>query len=176
MVNNTVTSSKAVPIAVIGAGPIGLAAAAHLEQQDLPFVVFEAGQNAGTTVSEWGHVRLFSPWRYNTDAEARRLLEKTGWSLPDTDHLPTGTDFVESYLLPLATHPRLKPHIRYGSRVSAISRDGFDRVKTTGRHTAPFVVRLTNGDELLARAVIDASGVWNTPNTLGANGLPSTLR
>ena len=31
------------PVAIIGAGPIGLAAAAHLTIQKVPFIVFESG-------------------------------------------------------------------------------------------------------------------------------------
>ena len=34
------------PVAVIGAGPVGLAAAAHLAERGVPFVVFEAGATA----------------------------------------------------------------------------------------------------------------------------------
>ena len=55
----------------------------------------------------------------------------------------------------------------------AISRDGIDRVRTLGRDTAPFLIRLADGSELTARAVIDASGTWPTPNVLGASGLPA---
>jgi len=161
------------PVLVIGAGPVGLAAAAHLAERNLPFVVVEAGDSPGAAVREWGHVRLFSPWQYNTDAAARRLLEPTGWTPPPGDELPTGAELVDAYLAPLAAHPTLAPHIRYRSRVVAISRDGIDRVRTAGREQAPFVIRMADGEELLARAVIDASGTWRTPNVLGVNGLPA---
>jgi thioredoxin reductase len=161
------------PVAVIGAGPVGLAAAAHLTDRGLPFIVLEAGETAGASVAEWGHVRLFSPWRYNTDAAARKLLADIGWAPPAEEVLPTGAELVEDYLAPLAAHPRLAPHVRYHARVTAIGRAGVDRVRTAGRENAPFVVRLTGGEEILARAVIDASGTWATPNTLGVNGLPA---
>src|SRR5215210_9138076 len=52
------------PVAVVGAGPIGLAAAAHLLARDERPIVFEAGAQVGAAIREWGHVRLFSPWRY----------------------------------------------------------------------------------------------------------------
>ncbi|MEG3637117.1 NAD(P)-binding domain-containing protein [Micromonospora palythoicola] len=161
------------PVAVIGAGPVGLAAAAHLHERALPYIVLEAGDGAGAAVRQWAHVRVFSPWRYNIDSAARRLLDEAGWVAPDPDALPTGADLVENYLQPLANLPRLKPHLRYGARVAAISRLGYDRLRTTGRESAPFLLRLTDGREILARAVIDASGTWGNPNVLGASGLPA---
>ncbi|MFI7540154.1 FAD-dependent oxidoreductase [Actinoplanes sp. NPDC049599] len=167
-------SENTLPVAVIGAGPVGLAAAAHLHERGLPFVVLEAGTTAGAAVAAWGHVRLFSPWRYNLDHAARRLLEAAGgWTTPDLDVLPTGGELVEAYLRPLAKLPQLAGHIRYDARVTAIGRVGVDRVKTAGREHAPFVVRLHTGEDVLASAVIDASGTWHTPNVLGANGLPA---
>src|SRR5215207_3390490 len=86
------------PIVVIGAGPVGLAAAAHLTDRGLDFVLLEAGDTVAASVAEWGHVRLFSPWRYNIDSAARRLLAGLGWSEPDLDALPTGNDLINSYL------------------------------------------------------------------------------
>jgi hypothetical protein len=56
------------PVVVIGVGPVRLAAAAHLHERGLPFTVLEAGPGPGASVAAWGHVRLFSPWRYNIDA------------------------------------------------------------------------------------------------------------
>ncbi|SCL72235.1 Pyridine nucleotide-disulphide oxidoreductase [Micromonospora citrea] len=161
------------PVVVVGAGPVGLAAAAHLHERGLAFTVLEAGADAGAAVRQWGHVRVFSPWRYNLDSAARALLDRAGWVAPDPDALPTGAELVADYLQPLAESPQLKPHVRYGARVVAISRLGLDRLRTAGRDRAPFLLRLADGEELLARAVIDASGTWGTPNVLGASGLPA---
>ena len=161
------------PVAVIGAGPVGLAAATHLATRGLDFVVLEAGDAVAASVSDWGHVRLFSPWRYNIDPAARALLEGTGWNAPDADVLPTGGELVDRYLAPLAAHPAIAPHIRFGAAVTAVARDGFDKVRTAGREAAPFLLRLSDGSELLASAVIDASGTWRSPNPLGGNGLPA---
>jgi cation diffusion facilitator CzcD-associated flavoprotein CzcO len=152
---------------------VGLAAAAHLAEQDLDFVLVEAGPAAAASVRQWGHVRLFSPWRYTIDDAARRLLDAADWKAPVPDELPTGGQFVDEYLQPLAGLPELAPHIRYDTRVVAISRLGVDRVRSRGREHAPFVVRLAGGEEILARAVIDASGTWASPNVLGVSGLPA---
>ncbi|MEU7850213.1 FAD-dependent oxidoreductase [Micromonospora parva] len=161
------------PVIVIGAGPVGLAAAAHLHERGIAFTVLEAGDTPGAAVRQWGHVRVFSPWRYNIDPAARRLLDAAGWVAPDLEALPTGAELARDYLQPLAQLPQLKPHLRYGARVEAISRRGLDRLRTAGRDSTPFLIRLTGGEEMLARAVIDASGTWATPNVLGASGLPA---
>ncbi len=163
----------ALPVVVIGAGPVGLAAAAHLATRGLDFLVLEAGQRVGASVAQWAHVRVFSPWRHNIDSAARRLLEAEGWSAPDQDWLPTGAELVEDYLAPLAEHPAIAPRLRLGATVTAISRLGYDRVRSNGRDDVPFLLRLSDGEELRAGAVIDASGTWTTPNVLGANGLPA---
>jgi thioredoxin reductase len=165
------------PIAIIGAGPVGLAAAAHVLARGATPLVLEAGESAGASVRKWGHVRLFSPWRYNIDSASERLLAEVGWVAPDPGSYPTGHELVEGYLAPLAATPALRPHIRYDARVTAIARQGFDKMKTDSREDAPFVLQIEDsaGDEdvVLARAVIDASGTWEAPNPLGANGLPA---
>jgi hypothetical protein len=164
------------PVAVIGAGPIGLVAAAHLVRRGERPLVFEAGTAVGASVRAWGHVRLFSPWRHLTDPVARALLEDTGWRSPDPDRLPTGFELVEGFLEPLAGHASIAPHLRLGRRVRAVSRHGFDKLKSVGRDQAPFelVVETLSGREErhLVRAVIDASGTWATPNPLGSGGVP----
>ncbi|MDG6106143.1 FAD-dependent oxidoreductase [Dactylosporangium aurantiacum] len=167
------TRLEDLPVVVIGAGPVGLAAAAHLHERGLPFTVLEAGDGPATAVRQWGHVRLFSPWRYTIDAASRRLLADAGWVEPDAERLPTGAQLADEYLQPLADLPALKPHVRYGARVVAVTRLGLDRLRTAGRDQAPFLVRLGDGTDLLARAVIDASGTWSTPNVLGASGIPA---
>ena len=170
------TDTSTLPIVVIGAGPIGLAAAAHLASRRQRFVVFEAGASVGAHVERWGHVQVFSPWRFNVDPVARGMLLPAGWSEPPADVLPTGADLVAEYLQPLAKLPELAPHIRFGTRVLAVARAAHDKMKTAGRDEAPFEVRVETaaGEEsLMARAVIDASGTYSTPNPLGANGLPA---
>ena len=163
-------------VAVIGAGPVGLAAAAHLLERGLEPVVLEAGPAVGHAMRQWSQVRLFSPWGYNIDKAAGRLLSPTGWNSPDPDAYPTGGELVERYLEPLATRTALSGHNKTTARVTGIGRVGLDKVKTVGRAQAPFELRYRNGsgdEALLADAVIDASGTWFSPNPAGASGLPA---
>lgn len=167
----------ALPVVVIGAGPVGLAAAAQLIERGVETLVLEAGATAGASVLAWGHTRLFSPWEYLVDEAAGRLLDKTGWRAPAANELPYGRELVEEYLLPLAATPELAPRIRYDSTVTDVSRQGMDRTRSTGRGSTPFLLRIRRGNtvvEQLARAVIDASGTWGTPNPLTASGLTPT--
>lgn len=164
------------PVVVIGAGPVGLAAAAHLLERGLEPLVLESGNEVASSVRAWGHVRLFSPWQYDMDAAAVRLLEATAWQSPDRDALPTGAELVDSYLEPLAATPELAPRIRTGTRVLAITREGVDKTRTVGREGRPYVVRTVRDgavEDLRAGAVIDASGTWGHRNPLGAAGLPA---
>lgn len=163
-------------VAIIGAGPVGLAAAAHILERGMTPVVLEVGPEAGHAVRQWRHVQLFSPWEYNVDKAAARLLAPTGWNSPDPSSYPTGGELIERYLAPLATRTKLRDTIRTSSRVTAISRAGFDKAKTRGREQAPFEIRYQNGkgpEALRADAVIDVSGTWFSPNPAGSNGLPA---
>jgi glycine/D-amino acid oxidase-like deaminating enzyme len=160
------------PIVIIGAGPVGLAAAAHLLERGLTPLVLEAGPSVGTHIRAWGHVRLFSPWHFCIDRASRALLEPTGWHAPDPKRLPTGAALVADYLDPLAAV--LAPYIRYNTRVVALSREGVDKVRSQGRAEKPFVVALKTPEgesQITAAAVIDASGTWSQPNPLGASGI-----
>ena len=163
-------------VAIIGAGPVGLAAAAHALERGLDPIVLETGAEAGHAVRQWSHVRMFSPWEYNIDKAAERLLAATGWNAPDPQAYPTGGDLIAQYIEPLATRTVLKDRIKTSARVTAISRVGFDKMKSKGREAASFEIRYRNGkgpEKLRADAVIDASGTWFTPNPAGANGLPA---
>ncbi len=168
---------KTLPVVVIGAGPVGLAAAVHLKAYGLSPLVFEAGGQAGAAIDAWSHIRTFTPWRYIIDDEAAKLLAPTGWSHPDGDYPPTGGEIVAQYLTPLAAALG-RDVVRTNTRVIAVSRQGLDKSRSIGRAERPFVVRIATADgtttDVLASAVIDASGTWEQPNPLGASGLPAT--
>ncbi|WP_026875479.1 FAD-dependent oxidoreductase [Jiangella gansuensis] len=163
------------PVVVVGAGPIGLAAAAELVEREVDVVVLEQGDAAGRAVSEWGHVRLFSPWRELVAPAAARLLERAGWARPAADRYPTGAEWASQYLRPLAA--ALGERVRFGAEVVGVARRGRDRVVDAGRDTEPLTVhlRLSDGREVrvLARGVVDASGTWGSPNPIGGDGLPA---
>jgi 2-polyprenyl-6-methoxyphenol hydroxylase-like FAD-dependent oxidoreductase len=162
------------PVVVIGAGPVGLAAAAELVERGLDPLVLEAGDRAGSTVAQWHHVRLFSPWGELVDPAAERLLKATGWERPDPTTYPTGADWAAKYLQPVAA--ALGERVRFNARVIGVARRGRDRLVDAGRDTEPLIVHVAAyaGEErITARAVIDASGTWSTPNPLGGDGLPA---
>ncbi|MET8819322.1 MULTISPECIES: NAD(P)-binding domain-containing protein [Streptomyces] len=163
------------PVVVVGTGPVGLAAAAHLVERGIEPLVLEAGPSAATAVRDWAHVRLFSPWAEVTDPAAEKLLAPTGWTRPDGTTYPTGRDWAEQYLQPLAD--ALGDKVRYGATVTGVARAGRDRIVDSGRADQPFTVHLETADggeeRITARAVIDASGTWSTPGPMGADGLPA---
>ena len=164
------------PVAVIGAGPVGLAAAAHLLEYGQQPLIFEAGHEVAAGVGSWAHVPLFSPWRYSIDAAARRLLEPTGWHEPEGERHPTGAELRDEYLLPLSRVPALAGRIRTPARVLAVTRRATDKMKDAGREQAPFELVLEGAagvERILARAVIDASGTLGEHNPLGSAGIPA---
>jgi thioredoxin reductase len=169
-------SDSQLPVAVIGAGPVGLAAAAHLASRGIEPVVFEAGDRVGAGIREWGHVRVFSPWAYNIDPVAAALLAADGWTAPSAEAYPTGEEIVERYLEPLAAAPGIAESLHLRARVVSVTRLGIDKLKDAGRDDAPYqlVVEQDGGERrYLARAVIDASGTWTRPNPIGAGGIPA---
>lgn len=167
------------PVVIIGAGPIGLAAAANAAERGMDFVVLEAGAHAAAAVGEWSHVRLFSSWSELVDPAARRLLDAAGtWTAPDETTYPTGGEWRDRYLQPLADllAGTTGGRVHYDSRVVGVGRAGRDLLVDSGRESDPFALHVETPrgrERLLARAVVDASGTWHRPNPLGADGYPA---
>ncbi|MDP3415236.1 FAD-dependent oxidoreductase [Falsiroseomonas sp.] len=163
------------PIAVIGAGPIGLAAAAHLRARGLRPLVLEAGPRIAEAVRQWGHVRMFSPWRFNVDSAARALLETRGWTPPAPEVFPTGAELIAHYLDPLAE--AMAADIRTSTRVTGLARRDMGRLRDGAeRDAAPFILQVegpAGEDSIEAAAVLDCTGTWSSPNPAGAHGLPA---
>jgi thioredoxin reductase len=148
-----------------------LVAAAHLLRYRQPFIVLEAGAEPGAAIRQWGHVTMFSPWRYTVDQTAVELLQRAGWHMPDPAALPSGHELVDGFVRPLAEHAAIRPHVRYNARVIAVGRKDFDKVRTKGRDAQPFEIRLATGETIEARAVVDASGTLLRPNPAGSGGM-----
>lgn len=167
-------SDISLPVAVLGAGPVGLAAAAQLIERGFTPLIFEASEDVAGNLASYRHVRLFSPWRYNIDKAARQLLIAAGWSQPEAEELPTAGEIIDRYLRPLSELPAIASHLKLDHRITQVSRLGFDKVTTRGREQAPFLVRAQTSEgerEYFASAVIDATGTWSHPNPVGANGI-----
>ncbi len=166
-------------LAVIGAGPVGLEAAAAALEAGFDVHVFERGE-VGAHPLAWGHVRMFTPWRANVGPASARLLARNGWTPPEPETCPSGAELAATLLAPLAACPELKGRIHEHSHVAHVSRRGRRRgegLADGSRRSAPFrlLVRDAGGREnfLHAFAVIDASGVYGTPNRAGTGGIPA---
>jgi thioredoxin reductase len=167
------TMTHTLPVAIIGAGPVGMAAAAHLTKRNIPFVLFEAGSTVASSILSWKHIRVFSPWKYNIDKAAKELLLQSSWKEPDETGLPTGREIYHDYLKPLSELPALKGHIQVNSKVIAVGKKNLDKMKDANRDKVPFVIQVLQEDGVNtfeASAIIDASGTWLTPNPVGSGG------
>lgn len=172
---NTGCCEPSYPVAVLGAGPIGLAAAAHLKAYNVPFIILEKSEVAAN-VASWEHVQLFSPWEFNVDSAAKKLLEQTGWVMPNKDEIPTGKALRENYLLPLSA--QFKDQLRTNEEVIAITKQDTDKMKESQRVNKPFLIFTKNGQATKtykASAIIDATGTWGHANPAVSHGvyLPS---
>ncbi|MCH9646785.1 MAG: NAD(P)-binding domain-containing protein [Deltaproteobacteria bacterium] len=164
------------PVAVLGAGPIGLVAAAHLVQRGFQPLILEKATTIAASVRQWGHVKMFSPWRFNIDPVAREMLQKQGWKAPDEEALPTGNQLVDQFLEPLARIAEIRAGLQLNTVVTAVSRSRHNKLRDGRREKMPFVIHgLHKGSPQRweARAVLDATGTWGNPTPMGADGLPA---
>jgi NADPH-dependent 2,4-dienoyl-CoA reductase/sulfur reductase-like enzyme len=167
-------------IAILGAGPTGLEAALAAAEEGFPFTVFDAAPSVAGNVRAWGHVRLFTPWAMNVSPRMCRHLAAVGTEVPDGAECPTGDELAERLFEPLAGLPEIAPNLRLGTRVLGIGREGLlkhEEIATDERGRRPFRLLLTDVTDRewteTADLVIDATGSWGHPNTLGDSGIPA---
>ncbi len=160
---------------VIGAGPMGLEAALGALERGFDVTVLEKGR-VGESLRRWGDTRFFSRLGMNVSARVKRLL---GSALPPEDAILTGREMVERVLEPLARSAALRGRVRTGQRVVAVGRARMTRAEMPGhplRAERPFrlLVETAQGEEAIeAEAVLDASGICDTPAAVGAGGVPA---
>src|SRR5262245_4282765 len=96
-------------LVVVGAGPIGLAAALGAQKRGFDTIVLEA-EEVGAALLHWGSTRFFTPQRMNFPGAAG-------------EELLTGPEFVERTLIPAAAELDVRTH----TRVTSIARRGLTR-------------------------------------------------
>ncbi|HFC00190.1 MAG TPA: flavoprotein, partial [Phaeodactylibacter sp.] len=139
-----------------------------------PFILFESGKSVGANILTWGHIKVFSPWKYNMDKVAEKLLLQNGIAIPDKEVIPFGKELVTMYLQPLSELPEIKKHLHLHTQVMAIGRKGLDKVITANREKLPFSIQVNENGRFKiyeAKAVIDATGTWHNPNPIGSGGV-----
>jgi len=169
-------------IAVIGAGPVGLETALEGTRRGHEVTVYEAGR-VGEHLRRFAWVRLFTPFGMNASAAGRSRVRENGGVLPSDEAIVTAGELVDRYVEPLARLPELDGRVRERTRVDAIGREGLSKGKgivaagDRGRVGRPFLLRVLErgGRERFERAdaVVDASGIYDTPHTTGPGGLPA---
>lgn len=162
------------PAVVIGTGPVGLAAAAHLVKKGKNIIILEAGSSIASNLESYRHVRLFSRWQHNIDPVSAELLKETGWVNPEPEAFPTAAEIIDDYLIYIARLAKIAPTIKFNHRVTDIARQKCNKVNSSGRKNQPFLIRAHTPEgavEYFACAVFDATGTWSQPNPLAGNGL-----
>lgn len=173
------TSSAPQRVAILGAGPIGLEAAHALAVAGFEVNIYERGQ-IGQSVRDWGHVQLFSPWSLNMSPLGISALNDQGIILLPEASYPTGQEYVNHYLIPLAKHPRLKGRVHQHTTVLQVGRHRVlksEQISPAQRQAQPFRLLLVDPTELeyvaYADIVVDTSGCYTQPNSLGDSGIPA---
>jgi thioredoxin reductase len=179
--NHSANPGTAKRLAVIGAGPLGIECALYAARLGHDVQLYEAGEIA-QHLCGWEHIRMFSPWSMNVSALGLSVLDADGGrgGLFRSAECPTGADFREQYLLPLASSPPLSGRIHTHTRVLGVSRDRLlksERIGSPSRAERPFrlLIAQPGGEERTVHAerVIDASGVFSKHNWIGSGGLPA---
>ncbi len=138
--------SSAAPTVVIGAGPHGLAAVAHLRAAGVPSVIF------GRTLEFWRDTMprgmlLRSPRRASSIGSPRGTLSLNSWAREQ------GRELAQN--LPI------EDFVAYGKWFQSRAAPDLDprRVTRVERHNDGFAVGLSDGEELVAGHVVVAAGL-----------------
>lgn len=164
-------------IGIIGGGPLGLEAALYGASAGLDVLLLERGRLA-ENVRQWSHVGLFTEWGRNRSPLAARLLEEQRCVLPPADTYPSGADLA-AYVQRLAALPALRGRLAPQTEVVALTREGclksdhWGHPETRSKFPFRMLTRGVGGEKVRHfDAVIDATGVYATPNFLGSGGAP----
>lgn len=158
-------------VAIIGGGPIGLAAAVGCLARGHEPSVFET-DTPGASLRRWGPTRFFTPLAMNV---APSVLELAG--AHDGTALLTGPETAD-LLAKAAGSPLLAPYIHSHTRVTSVTRARLSRGDMAGhpvRAELPFSLVL--GERSVeVDAVLDASGTSGNPIPLPIAGAPHAIR
>jgi thioredoxin reductase len=163
-------------VAIIGGGPLGVEAALYGACAGFDVQLFERGRLA-ENVRQWGHVGVFTEWQRNRSPLAVRLLQEQGVTLPPGESTSTGAELAD-YVMRLAALAPLRGRIMPQTPVLSLGRERClksDLIGDSGRAAWPFrlLLRTPGGEKVVyADAVIDATGVYATPNWIGNGGMP----
>ena len=163
-------------IAIIGGGPIGMEALLYGTLAGADVQLFERGR-VGENVRGWSHVGLFTQWKRDRSPLGERVLRERGDELPDGESAPNGEQLA-NYLMRLAALPSIRNRIMPQTEVRSLTREGLLKHDLWGdprRAFAPFRLLTSGiGGEKVRHfdAVIDATGVYTSPNWVGNGGAP----
>ncbi|MGQ0718329.1 MAG: hypothetical protein ACT4NP_13675 [Pseudonocardiales bacterium] len=172
-------------VAILGAGPIGLDAALACLDNGWPCTVYESAASVAANVTAWSHIRLFTPWSMNVSPRMLGYLNAAGIAPPGpAEHCPTGGEFAEQLLRPLAELPALAAVIRRRTQVLAVARQGLlkhEEIATQQRGSHPFRLLLAgphDGADDVERVehadlLLDCTGNYGRANFLGDGGIPA---
>ena len=168
-------------VAILGAGPVGLDAALAALDAGYEVNVYEAAERPAANVRSWGHVRLFSPWSMNVSSRMLSHVASAALSLDfDPQAFPTGLELVERLLDPLWIRAFPGDNLHVGTRVVAVGREGVlkhEEIGSPERGLRAFriLLRDSGGREWIepADVVLDCTGKYGNPNTLGDGGIPA---
>jgi hypothetical protein len=164
-------------VAIIGGGPIGVEAALYGACAGFDVALFERGAIADN-VRRWGFVQVFTEWGRNRSPLAVKLLQARGESLPPDNEYSSGHELAD-YVCKVAALDALHGHVFPRTQVLAVTREACLRSDFIGsprraEYSFRILLRDESGGELIEHcdAVIDASGVYTSPNWLGSGGAP----